>query len=248
MRTGAGCLRAGARLASGQTGPCQERCPRGDDPPRDGAELSGTMRAAGIGDPVQGSLSRRRRQVQFGGFVLSAADAGLFLLQVLPRPRTAVPLAAGFKQGTDSNPQLPISLRVRRLGVIAPGVVAVARDLEDAAERRNRDVGLLRVDEGKPQAFSLPKKAAFLRISLSKRSCRFSLRSRASSSRSAVVSPADLPRSDPPAHGRARAAPGVLSRTRSLARPAAQSRPPSARSRARPAGSRPRRGRRRCRS
>jgi hypothetical protein len=39
---------------------------------------------------------------------------------------------------------------MRRLGAIAPGVIAAARDLEDAAERRDGNFGLLRVDEREP--------------------------------------------------------------------------------------------------
>jgi hypothetical protein len=51
---------------------------------------------------------------------------------------------------------------VRRLGTLEPRVVSAAGDLEDAAQRRDRDVGLLSFDEREPYAFSLAKKTAAL--------------------------------------------------------------------------------------
>jgi len=54
---------------------------------------------------------------------------------------------------------------MRGLGALAPSVVAAAGDLEDAAEDRDRDLGLLGLDKREPYALSLAKKAAaFFRL------------------------------------------------------------------------------------
>src|SRR3982751_3188686 len=71
-----------------------------------------------------------------------------------------------------------------------PRVVAARRDVECPTQLADLEGGLLRGDPGELHDWCFAKKAAaFFRISRSVRSSRFSLRSRASSSRSAVVSP-----------------------------------------------------------
>src|SRR5882762_8405151 len=115
----------------------------------------------------------------------------LFLLdQILVDPRAAIPLLTRGKRRAHKHAQLPIALSVGRFGSPAPGVIAARRDTQDLTHRRNRKHRLPRVNQRKRVAGSFAKKAAaFFRISRSNRSWRLSFRSRASSSRSAVVNP-----------------------------------------------------------
>ena len=84
--------------------------------------------------------------------------------------------------------------RMRRLGPLLPGIEAARGHPERPTALGDGVLGLLRRDPGEPYAWCFAKKAAaFFRMSRSVRSSRFSLRSRASSSRSAVVSPVRPP-------------------------------------------------------
>ena len=104
--------------------------------------------------------------------------------------RAAVPLLARVERGAHQHAQLPIALGVGRLGSPAPRVIPAGRDPQHLAHRRNGKDRLPRVNQRERVAGSLAKKAAaFFKISRSSRSWRFSFRSRASSSRSAVVRP-----------------------------------------------------------
>src|SRR5215210_5380088 len=80
---------------------------------------------------------------------------------------------------------------------LTPGVVGGAGHVQDPAQQNDRIVRLLRVDEPAQLAhrsFSFTKKAvAFFRISIVCCCSRFSLRSRLSSSRSALVNSPDSP-------------------------------------------------------
>src|SRR5438034_132642 len=88
------------------------------------------------------------------------------------------------------NTKPAVLLRVRRLRSSQRSIKTAGRDLKDIAERRHREVGLLRVDPGEDYAWFLAKKAAaFFRMSRSIRSSRFSLRNPESSARSSVVKP-----------------------------------------------------------
>ena len=101
-----------------------------------------------------------------------------------------IPIATGLMRRADQHAELPVPLCVCRLGPPAPRVEPARRHVERPTERLHRAARLLRVDERKPHAFSLTKKAAaFFRISRSVRSTRISFRNRRSSSRSSVVSP-----------------------------------------------------------
>src|SRR5262249_19642340 len=82
----------------------------------------------------------------------------------------------------------------------AGGVEARPRDAKDPAEVGDRVIGPLRADEAMHRRYlrsvSVAKKAAaFLKISRSSRSFRFSRRSSRSSLRSSVVNPSRLPAS-----------------------------------------------------
>src|SRR5882762_3346566 len=144
----------------------------------------------------------------------------LFLLdQILVDPRAAIPLLTRGKRRAHKHAQLPIALSVGRFGSPAPGVIAARRDTQDLTHRRNRKHRLPRVNQRKRVAGSFAKKAAaFFRISRSSRSWRLSFRSRASSSRSAVVNPVrPCERSARARVTHARSAVSVKSRSRATA-------------------------------
>src|ERR1700736_1030932 len=83
---------------------------------------------------------------------------------------------------------------MHRFRTVLPGVEAAPRHEETPTQHRDRVLGLLRRDEPKSHRLCFAKKAAaFFNISRSSWRMRFSLRSRASSSRSAVVSAPGLP-------------------------------------------------------
>ena len=119
-----------------------------------------------------------------------AADALSLLAQVFVDARAPVPPLAAVKRRADQHRQLAVTLRVSRLRPALPRVEAAARHPQTAAQQAERVVRLLRRDESESHRRSVAKKAAaFFRISRSSRRIRFSLRRRAGSSRSAVVSP-----------------------------------------------------------
>ena len=119
-----------------------------------------------------------------------AADQCARVDQILVDPRTAVPAPTRLMGRADHDPQLPVSLRVRRLGPPTPRIEPTRRDLKGTTQDPNREGRLLCANEREPYAFSFTKKAAaFFRISRSVRSTRFSFRNRRSSSRSSVVNP-----------------------------------------------------------
>ena len=149
-----------------------------------------------------------------------AADRDDLRLQLGVNARAAVDLAAALVRRADEHRQPKIVLRPQRGRPLAPGVITCGRDLEGTAEDPDRVVRLLRVDEAEPKCWSFAKKAAAgSRISRSIGSSRFSLRSRASSSRSTVVSPV-LPwvRSARARSTHVRSADSVRSRSRATCR------------------------------
>src|SRR5204863_3411633 len=86
--------------------------------------------------------------------------------------------------------QATILAGARRFWPQAPRIEPARRDLKTPAQDRDGVVGLLHRDEPKSYRLCFAKKAAaFFRMSRSSARIRFSLRSRASSSRSAVVRP-----------------------------------------------------------
>src|SRR5688572_14757352 len=118
------------------------------------------------------------------------ADGFAVLLQVLPQIGASVTMLAGGMERAQLCAQHQITLRPRGQCPFRPRIEAAGRDLQTAAQTRHRVPGLLRCDERKSHRWCFAKKAAaFFRISRSSWRIRFSLRRRASSSRSAVVSP-----------------------------------------------------------
>src|SRR5262249_49567516 len=112
------------------------------------------------------------------------------LAEVFPDPRASVSPTAGLVRRADPHPQMSVASDAGRFGPPLPRIEAARRDAQRAATVRHREIGLLRRDPGKPYCWCFAKKAAaFFRMSRSVRSSRFSLRSRASSSRSTVVRP-----------------------------------------------------------
>jgi site-specific DNA recombinase len=116
------------------------------------------------------------------------------LRQLRVDPRSAIGPTAARVNLTNARRQRSVGYRTRGGRTFPPGVVAAARHAERPTQERDWEVGLLRLDEAKHRyrsgSLSLAKKAAaFFRRSRSIRSPRFSVRSRRSSSRSAVVSP-----------------------------------------------------------
>src|SRR6185369_3800726 len=104
--------------------------------------------------------------------------------------RTAVSPTTLVVRRTHQDSEPSVFSGAPRLGPRKPRVEAASRHAEGPREHRHRVASPLRVDERELHAFSFAKKAAaFFRISRSIRSSRFSLRSRASSARSSVVSP-----------------------------------------------------------
>src|SRR5712692_4158950 len=119
-----------------------------------------------------------------------AADVFLLFEQILVDTRAAVPMLAPLKRRPDQHFQAAIVTGMRRFQTALPGVEATARHAQTATENTDGMLGLLRRDEGKPHRLCFAKKAAaFFRISRSSWAIRNSFRSRASSSRSAVVRP-----------------------------------------------------------
>src|SRR5258708_374471 len=119
-----------------------------------------------------------------------AADVLVPLDEILVDARAAVPLLALVERGPHQHAQSAIVTGMGRFRTALPGAEATARHGHAATENGDRMLGLLRRDEGKPHRLCFAKKAAaFFRMSRSSARIRFSLRSRASSSRSAVVRP-----------------------------------------------------------
>src|SRR5262249_59795142 len=120
-----------------------------------------------------------------------AADALAGFDEVDIHARAAVGLAAPLVRFANEHRQPPVPGGACRFRPRAPGVEARARDTEQRAGGGDGEVGPLRfADERELHVVSLAKKAArFFSRSRSILSWRFSLRSAASSSLSAVVSP-----------------------------------------------------------
>src|SRR5438093_288113 len=115
--------------------------------------------------------------------------------QLLVHPGTAVALLARGVDGGDLDGEALRVLGPRRNRARAPRVESGAGHLQDGAQAPHREVGLLLQDEGEPHPCSLTKKAvAFFRMSRSICNRFTSRRSRASSSRSSVVSAPARPR------------------------------------------------------
>src|SRR5437870_5282076 len=141
-------------------------------------------------------------------------------LQRLVDPGTAVALLAGGVDGGDLDGEALRVLGPRRDRARAPRVESGAGHLQDGAQTLHREVGLLLQDEGEPHPCSLTKKAvAFFRMSRSICSRFTSRRSRASSSRSSVVSAPARPRpaSTSACRTHARSAVSVRSSSRAIA-------------------------------
>ena len=118
------------------------------------------------------------------------ADGFAVLLQVLPQARAAVAIATGGMERAQLRAQHQIALRPRRQPASRPRVEPAAGHPHTAAEDGDAVLGLLRRDEGKPHRLCFAKNAvAFFRMSRSSSAIRSALRSRTSSSRSAVVRP-----------------------------------------------------------
>src|SRR5947209_10789170 len=116
-------------------------------------------------------------------------------LQLLVHAGTAVALLACGVDGGDLDGEALRVLGPRRHRARAPRVESGAGHLQDGTQAPHREVGLLLQDEGEPHPCSLTKKAvAFFRMSLSICNPFTSRRSRASSSRSSVVSAPARPR------------------------------------------------------
>ena len=119
-----------------------------------------------------------------------AAHVLVLLEQILVDARAAVAMLALLERRPHQHFQSAIVARMRRFRTTLPGVEATAGDAQTPTENRDGVLGLLRGDEPKSYRLCFAKKAvAFFRMSRSSCRMRFSLRSRASSSRSAVVSP-----------------------------------------------------------
>src|SRR5579864_2612632 len=119
-----------------------------------------------------------------------AAHVLLLLEQILVNARTAVPMLALLERRPDQHFQSAIVTGMRRFRTALPGEEATARHAQTTTENTDGMLCLLRRDEGKPHRLCFAKKAAaFFRISRSSWTIRNSFRSRASSSRSAVVRP-----------------------------------------------------------
>src|SRR5262249_3842004 len=118
------------------------------------------------------------------------ADRFAILLQVLPQPWATVAIMARRMEGTELGPQHQIALRAGPEPTSEPRVQPAAGPPHTSAENRNAVLGLLRRDERKPHRLCFAKNAvAFFKISRSSSAIRSALRSRTSSSRSAVVRP-----------------------------------------------------------
>src|ERR1700730_4855647 len=105
-------------------------------------------------------------------------------------PRAAVPLLALLEGRPHQDFQSAIIARMCRFPTSLGHVEPTARHTQAATQERDRVLCLLHGDEPKPYRLCFAKKAAaFFRMSRSSWRIRFSLRSRASSSRSAVVKP-----------------------------------------------------------
>ena len=105
--------------------------------------------------------------------------------------RAAVALLAGVERRAHQHLETAVPLRARRRRPVAPRRrTRWASPRRHAAQLADAEGGLLRGDQGELHCWCFAKKAAaFFRISRSSAARGFSLRSRASSSRSAVVSP-----------------------------------------------------------
>ena len=102
----------------------------------------------------------------------------------------AVPRTALFERRTHQDAQPSVFSCVRRFWPALRSIETAGRDPKNFTERRDRKLGLLRVDPGEDYAWFLAKKAAaFFKMACSIRSSRFSLRNVASSARSSVVRP-----------------------------------------------------------
>src|SRR6202047_1819488 len=105
-------------------------------------------------------------------------------------PRAAVPLLALLEGRPHQDFQSAIIARMCRFPTSLGRVEPTARHAQAATQDRDRVLGLLHGDEPKPYRLCFAKKAvAFFKMSRSSWRMRFSLRSRASSSRSAVFRP-----------------------------------------------------------
>src|SRR5690242_1478072 len=114
----------------------------------------------------------------------------MIVAQIAVNARAAIPPLARRERRADQPFQFLVVGRPRRVGPLLPRIEAAARDPQTATQQAERVVRLLRRDEAKLHRRSFAKKAAaFFSISRSSRRIRFSFRSRASSSRSVVVSP-----------------------------------------------------------
>src|SRR5215207_6748750 len=119
-----------------------------------------------------------------------AAHTRVLLPQVFVNAGAAVALFARLERRAHEDFQASVLPLMPRLGAAAPGVVAARTDLQTPTQDPDAVHGLLHSDEPEPYRLCFAKKAAaFFSISRSSWSTRFSFRKRASSSRSAVVSP-----------------------------------------------------------
>jgi hypothetical protein len=74
-------------------------------------------------------------------------------------PRTAIDLAAFLVGCTHLDSQAPVVTGMFGFCPLAPGIEARRRHVQRSAERSDREIGLLRADELKPQVLSFAKKA-----------------------------------------------------------------------------------------
>src|SRR5438445_5553672 len=140
-------------------------------------------------------------------------------LQLLVHPGTAVALLARGVDGGDLDGEALRVPGLRRHRPRAPRIESGAGHLQDGTQAPHREVGLLLQDEGEPHPCSLTKKAvAFFRMSRSICNRFTSRRSRASSSRSSVVSAPARPRpaSTSACRTQARSAVSVRSSSRAI--------------------------------
>ena len=93
-------------------------------------------------------------------------------------------------RGADLHPQLLIPVGPPRRRPLLPRIKTAGGDAQRPTALGHRELGPLRGNPGKPYCWCFAKKAAaFFKMSRSVRNSRFSFRSRANSSRSAVVRP-----------------------------------------------------------
>src|SRR6266498_1779417 len=118
------------------------------------------------------------------------AESLAVLLKVLPQTGTTIALSTGRMERAQLRTQDEITLRACGEPASRPRVEPTAGDAHAAAENGDPVLGLLRRDEGKPHRLCFAKNAvAFFKMSRSSSAIRSALRSRTSSSRSAVVRP-----------------------------------------------------------